>query len=792
MPDPARAAAARNYLSSIGVQIPARPRRRVADVPGTIPGLADAYATPAPLSRHEIEANARFAREQEAARQRDTSYDVSPNEMIRDLGIIASDYVPGIERAANAITSASPTAGAVRGVAGAMVPGLAPLMALGDTEYDPVALATSAVPLADEAIAAGEAVAGRRPYRVAQAEWEQRGAEAAERSPGSAMVGGAAQMAVTGPLASGLTLRRGAEIGAGLGAAGGYLGSEGGTATDRAAATLGGALTGGAIGATSGGLMQGGRALATQTAPGLFGSIGRGMLGGALEAEGAGIGTGAIESGGRLGSEEQLRDALNTGAVSAPIGGALGLVGGLARSATRRGAPGLADDVEYTPTDLDETALLDVAEEAAPSISMLTGTGSQRIADLQRLRAAGALDRSTLKKLASAFHPGNAEEGVARAARVARESGISPSGEFQSLDTTLARAARERLRSGQQLGQYHRRIAEGGGVYRGDALAAPLEQRAARFARMRSPDDAVLAEIASLRARADDLRFGSRGLTPEREEMELFRAQEFADPQEIGLQRLVDDIADPSGREVRGMTEREFLRPQVIPYEEGRIMEESIVGRLDPFNRTRAPLDATTAARLQAEHRALVPERNAAARAILGEQEYTTGMRPANERYRLAATLVPENAIPNAAIADPGQLTGAINAAMNDGSFSPSGQASRIGERVFRQFEPSLNAMLAERAASGAPSALGNFAARLRAPNPALAGVAGVGMGAGTESEAATAQSIAELRRIAAIRPRTEAEARAQEEADFALDTLGIDRTEEDPDEIDPLDVLGR
>lgn len=784
MPDPARASAARSYLASLGVQVPTRVRRPARDVPGTLPGLAEAYATPAPLSAAEIEANAELARNREAERFNTEALAegqrTSPSRIMRELGDIASMYgIPGAETVADFAAERGAEAG-------------------GDTSYDPVALGTAALPLADEAIGAVEHLRTGRPYREAQASAEQWADEAQRRSPGSALVGTLAQGAVAAPLAAEMTLARGAGAGGALGAAGGFLGSEGESGADRALATLRGGLTGGAYGATAGGLMQGGRLLGMQNAPGVFGRLGRSALGAGLEAEGAGIGMGALESGGRVGSEEQARDALRTVPSSFGLGAGLGLTtGALGAMARRRRAPGLADDVvDVAPTDLDETALLvDEAEDLAPSA--LTGTRSQRNADMQRIRAGGAIDRGIRNRLVRAFNPGNAERGLSEAARVARESGISPPGEFQTLDRTLENAIRARVRSGEELGSLYRQVEEGGGVFRGDAISRSLQPRIDRLSRLRSPTVAQQDELAALRARADDLRFGSRGMTPERAELERFRAAEPLDPADV--ERIPDDVAGLPGldREVVGIRpadyERTGLRPQIIPFAEGRTMIDEAAGRLDLHKRGKSPLLGSDAALLEAEHRALVPERNVASRSVLGER-YDTRMRPANETFRYASTVAPASELPNILLADPGLLTSRIAQAVAGGNLSPAGESQRLLERISRQFEPSINAMLAEHAASRAPSRLGDWASRLRlaAPSPAAAGIVmGGRTEPGMESQAATARAISELQRIAASRPRTPEEERAQEEANFALDTLGIEPMTDNPDEIDPLDMLG-
>ena len=707
---------------------PPRPRRRVADVPGTVPGLAEAYATPAPLSRFEIERNAERARQMEAERFNTEALAegqrTSPSRIIRELGDIASMYgVPGLESAADVAANVGATGG-------------------GDTSYDPLALGTAAVPLADEALGAGEHFATGRPYREAQAAWEQRSDEAQRRSPGSAFVGKLAQGAVAAPLVAEMTMARGAAVGAPLGAAGGYLGSEGESGTDRALATLRGGAAGLGYGATAGGLMQGGRLLAAQEAPGLFGRLGRSALGAGLEAEGAGIGSAALESGGRAGSEEQMRDALGAAPANFGLGAGLGLVSGaLGSLARRRSVPGLADEAtDIAPTDIDETALEpsfgDVPDDGG--LSVLTGTRSQRNADMARIRAAGAIDRGVRNRLVRAFDPGNAERGLAQAARVARESGISPPGEFQSLDTTLERAVRARAASQRQLGELHREVGEAGAVMRGDALAAPLEAEASRLSQMRLQDDAVRARIAALRARADDLRFGSMGETPNRAAYDEIRALETTDPGDV----LPDEIANLPGleREVVGVPERLAVAPQTVPYQAGRDRMSEVVRRTRMFDRANLPQYGTEPELLAMEHRAFVPERNEAARRVLGER-YATEMRPANETFRFASTVAPENVLPNSLIADPGQLTSRIAQAVAGGNLSPSGETQRLLERVSRQFEPSINALLAEHAASRAPSRIGDYASHLRLalPSPSAAGIVSGGMiGPGIESQRAT------------------------------------------------------
>ena len=786
MPDPARAAAARNYLASIGVQVPTRVRRRAPDVPGTIPGLAEAYATPAPLSAAEIESNAQLARAREAARMRDEGAMVRPTQMIRELGDIASMYgVPGLESAAD---TAATQAEAIGG---------------GNIEYDPEALGAGAtMGLGDEGAAAIEHFRTGMPYREAQVRAEQRFDDARNRSPASAMLGTLGMGLATAPFAGEVTAARGAGVGAGLGAAGGYLGSEGESADQRALATLRGGAIGAAEGGLSAGLMRGGRQFAEVAAPSFMRTVGRGVAGLTAEGAGAGAGMGALESGGRIGSQEQLRDIGRSGVSGAAFGVPAGLASGVLRGiAGRRGAPGLADDL--LATDLDETALTPGSSDAQipadlaalgetedPQFfrSLFSGGSPAEIA-AQRVRAAGAMDRGVVNRVAAAF--GGGERGLIRAAEVARRSGISPPGRPSTLGQSGQRAARVRDTTRNELAAFHREIGDTGAVMRGERMAAPLEAEARRLRALAVDDPNVEMRIGVLGDLADDLRFGKRGM-PQRAEYESLLAQDLADPAEIGLRRLPDDVdslPDLPGmeREVVAPLVRDAVQAQRLPYQAGRDVEREVADMLALYDSPNPPAHTSPQSVLERAHRSIVGERQAAGRAALGSR-YETELMPRNEAFRLAMTIAPDSGkVPNYLLRNEGLLRG--SGARIAGGGGPLGVASGFVERAYTQAEPSINAMLAERLAAAPSARLGNFAERLRLAAPSVSALSP----AITSAQVGSSDASEQARRTAGMDRAADVGANWEPTPELLdeIDRQGLDDIDIDPELLDEIDRQG-
>lgn len=609
----------------------------------------------------------------------------------------------------------------------------------GSDESDFAAL-SGFVPFEDELYALGDVIdhpdLGAADWNRTREGYENRFSGATRAHPLATVAGGLGLAAAAAPARlaaavpeglSGLAALRAATRAAaplaGAGAAlGGVLGAAEADEGERLQGGALGALYGGASGLAAGvPLSYAARSAAAAPSLSVLTNLRNAGTAAALE----GVGSAAMQ-----GYEASTRGAADVGrlgdvgaaaGVGGLAGGVLGgTIGGLGRymGAMRqarqaaRPSTGRVDDVI---PDEAVTVLGDLADEASaqadeapigvdrvvPDFTETPQTLRERIVQsatqipdyAARARALGAVDRAQVKRMAQAF--GGGESGLRRAVQALEEAGVYSPGQILPVSRAVRNVEAVRDAARTNLARTHAQVAASGVTSSGDDVARVLEDEARRLRTGSAPEQSM-ERASRLVDRATDLRYGNRGVTPERARYDaIARAESRLGETRTGVP-LAPGVADDAIPEIDATMIPE-VPPQQIPYAELRDSMARIHAQRRAAELQRAPTTASDL-NLVSQYRALQQARDAAMASQLSPQDLALARQDART-FNAAQMIAPADQLATHTVADTGKMTGSIarnTVAGGAGAMDPRGILAGFAERITRDYEPAVLAAIAE------------------------------------------------------------------------------------------------